>query len=1051
MRKILRTVLLCTFTLLAAPVALLAQEKTISGTVTDESGETLPGVSVTAKGTKVGVLTNPNGKYLIKLPEGARTLVFSYIGQIPKEVNVGVQTTINVSLKSDTKALSEVVVVGYGEAKRANLTTAQTTVTAKDLDRTVNTTIEQALQGRSAGVYITQNSGQPGGGISVNIRGINTLFGSNEPLYVIDGIQTAPGQVAYGAQSSANPLSGINPSDIEDIQVLQGPSATAIYGSRAANGVLLITTKRGKLGDVKISYNYRQNIQTAPKRLNVMTLTQYAQMVKEFHSVAGGNTPVEFLDPSLLGVGTDWQSALFKNTPMSSHNLSLNGGTEKTKYYISGDYLDQRGVAAGSGFKRASFRVNLENKPKEWITFGTNLNYRQTNEVLTSSQENVIQNALQLTPQVPVKNIDGTWGGGDENNGANEFAPVNPVAIASLTTNTQLRREFTGDVRAAISILKDLSFRTSFSTNLGFSNSQYYRPKYKIGWAQNATAAFDNGSNNNTYWNFNQLLEYKKTINNHSFLVMASHESQYSNWRNLSGGRTGFLTDDVFDVSAGDALTATNSGGSDDWSMESYLGRLNYSFADKYIFTGTFRADGSVNFGDNNKWGVFPSASAAWRVSKEDFFKVPAISELKLRFETGVTGNSGYNKGAYGSLAAAPAPGGTGFLLDRYGNPDLKWEETKTNNWGLNIGLFKNRVEIEADYYVKNTDNLLMDAFLPWYMGSNGTGSIRPPVVNAGAIKTTGWGVTVNTTNINTKNFKWSSNINASQFESKVKSLNTDNGMFERVSWWMDNWTQRTTVGEAPWLFRGYIEEGLFQSIDEINASALPVDNNGNELPVNEATGIWVGDVKYKDMNDDGKITILDQTTIGNPWPKLFGGFSNDFSYKGFNLGILITGTYGNDVYNYTARVNSNPNNINLSRNLLTNTMDYAKPMTGDDGTVSLANPGTNVARISYGPNGNYSRFTNKFVEDGSYIRLKNVSLTYNFPSSLISKQKLIRGAKIMVSVQNVATITGYSGFDPEVGSYVGRDSNPNNQAVGLDNGRYPLTRMYSFGLGCDF
>lgn len=1055
MQNFLRTVGLLTL-LLFLCTNLFAQDRTVRGTIKDEKGDVLPGAGISVKGTSISTSTNSDGTFSIQVPEGSDILSVSFVGMLKQEVSIGNRSILEIQMAVESTFLDDAVVIGYGTTKRVNLTTAQTTINSTDLERTVNTTIEQAIQGRSAGVYITQNSGQPGGGMSVNIRGLSTINGSNEPLYVVDGVQIQPSGIGFGAQSSSNPLAGLNPTDIEDIQVLQGPSATSIYGSRATNGVLLITTKRGKVGDIQISYGYQHSIQTGPKQLDVMNLRQYAQMVGEYHEIAGGDTPLEFLDPTLLGNGTNWQSALFNDAPMDKHQLSLSGGSENTTYYISGDYLDQKGVAEGSGFKRYSMRLNLDNKPREWITIGTNLSFNQTNENLTSSQENVISNALQLTPQIPVKNIDGSWGGGNEFNGANQFAPVNPIAIATLTTNNLTRRQFLGGLNLGVKIIEGLNFRTSFNTDIGYSGSKYYLPTYKIGWAENVTATFNNGANSNTYWNWNQQLEYNKQIKDHNFNIMATHESQESSWRNLSGSRTGYLTNDILDLNAGDALTAGNSGGSGTWGMESYLTRLNYNFKERYIFSGTFRADGSANFGTDNKWGYFPSVSIAWRVSQEDFFKVPAISELKLRFETGLTGNQGGGGYIYSPMGAGPTPTGTGFLPSRYSNPGLQWEETLTNNIGINIGFLNNKIQLEADLYVKNTDNLLLENPLPWYMGSIGQGAVGAPMVNIGSLSNKGWGITLNTTNISSPDFIWTSNLNVSHFKTKIKEFYSESAFIERTSWWLDNWTQRASVGEAPWMFRGYIEEGLFQSVEEINNSAVPVDNNGNRLVTDEVNGIWVGDVKYKDISGpdgeaDGKIDVYDQTNIGNPWPKLFGGFTNNFSYKGFDLSVLIIGTFGNDVYNYMARVNSNPNNINLSRNLLTHAMDYAKPFENEAGMVALENPGTDVPRISHGPNGNVSRFTNKWVEDGSFVRLKNVSLSYMLPQSLMDKQKYIRGVRLSVSAQNIATITGYKGFDPEVGAYVGRDASASNQAIGLDFGRYPLTPIYSFSIGVNF
>jgi len=1040
----------CVLFSLMTSVAAYAQSQVIRGKVTDSAGDALPGVNVILKGTMKGTATDGDGSFSIDAKPGD-ILVMSFIGYKSQEIAVNNQTQISVRLVEDVASLDEVVVVGYGEMRRTDLTTAQTSVSSKDIGRTVNTTIEQAIQGRAAGVYITQNSGQPGGGISVNIRGVSSINGTSEPLYVIDGVQIPGQSVSYGSQSSSNPLAGLNPSDIESIEVLQGPSATAIYGSRGTNGVILITTKRGKSGEAKIAYVFQSSLQTTPQHLDVMDLQQYAQMVKEYHAIAGGTTPQEFLDPSLLGAGTDWQKELFRTAAMNKHQLSLSGGTDKTTYYMSGEYLKQDGIALGSGFDRYAFRINLDNKLKEWLTVGANLSFNQNSSKLTTSQENVIASALQLTPQIPVKNQDGTWGGGDINNGANIYAPVNPIAIATLTTNKLTGRQFLGGVNTSIKLIKGLTFRSSFNTNLNFGNSTYYIPTYSIGWAKNVKASLTDGSTLSTYWNWNQLLEYTTQIGKHYISAMASHETQESLWKNTSGTRTGFLTNDVFDLAAGDPLTASNSGGSGDWAMESYLGRANYNYDERYIVMGTIRTDGSSNFGANNRWGIFPSVSAAWRVSQESFFNVPFISDLKLRFETGITGNQG-SGGIYSPMGTGATPTGTGFLPTKYSNPDLKWEETKTVNYGINIGLFENRVQVEFDYFIKDTDNLLMDNPLPWYMGTNGTGSVGSPTVNIGSLQNKGFGLSINTVNVNNGSFKWESNFNVSSFKTTIQSFYSNSAIVDRTSWWMSNWTQRSEVGKAPWLFRGYIQEGLFQNVAEIEQSALPVDNNGNKLPVDQTNnGVWVGDVKYKDVNNDGIINDQDQTNIGNPWPKLYAGFTNTFSYRNFDLSILLTSTYGNDIYNYLAYSNTNPNNINLSRNLLIHAMQYARPTTDAEGNAVLANPETDVPRISNGANGNYARLTSKWVEDGSFVRVKNISLTYRLPSALLSKQNVVKGLMFTVGAQNVATFTRYKGFDPEVGASVGRDVSAANQAIGLDNGRYPLTPVYTFTLGVDF
>lgn len=1053
MRKYLLSGMLSVFLCIFFTLTSLAQERVITGTVRDDKQAPLAGATVSVKETKVMTSTDANGQFSIKVGAGGKTLVFSFVGMDSREVAIGSSNTINASLAPVGTTMTDVVVVGYGRARKANLTTAQVSVGAKEIEKTVNTTLEQALQGRAAGVYITQNSGQPGGGISVNIRGVSSINGNTEPLYVIDGVQVTGG----GTASSSNPLAGLNPNDIEDMQILQGPSATAIYGSRATNGVILITTKRGKAGDFKINYNAMYNIQTPPKRVDVMTLPQYAQMQKEYKAIAGGTVREELLDPSILGPGTDWQDELFNNAAMQKHQLSFSGGSNNTTYYMSGEYLDQAGVAEGSGFKRYGFRLNLDNKPKEWLNIGANLSFNQTDERLTTSQENVIIRAIQLSPEVPVRNLDGSWGGGDLSNDAHRYAPVNPVAISQLVTNKNQRRQFLGGLNLGFNLAKGLVARTSFNTSLNYGDAINFIPVYSIGWAQNAEATFSNTRSQSTYWNWNQLVEYNKQIQKHNLTLMASHESQQSQWANVGGSRRGYYTNDIFDLNPGATLGATNSGGSDDWAQESYLGRFNYNYDNRYLVTATYRRDGSVYFGSEKRWGSFPSVSLAWRVNNESFFNVPFISDLKLRLEKGLTGNQGGSKSAiYSALSAGATQFGTSFLTSAYPNPGFQWEETNTDNIGLNLGILKNRFTFDFDYYIKRTDNLIMPSSIPWYMGAAGTGAIAPPLVNAGDLQTNGWNFTINSTNIDKRNFRWTSNLNLSHFETEIKSLNSEKAFFERSSWWLnqpDPWTQRSAIGMAPWLFRGYIVEGIFQSVEEIQNSPVPVDNNGNRRPIQASGGIWVGDYKYKDVNGDGKIDVNDKTFIGNPWPKMFAGFTNTFTYKGFDLSVLVTATYGNDIYNFVAWENSNPNNINLGRNMMLEALDYAKVTTDAGGKVYLQNPGTMVPRIIPGAdvNGTYSRITSNFVEDGSYIRLKNVTLGYNIPEAALSRIKFIKGARATVGAQNLYTVTGYSGFDPEVGAYVGRDASNSNQAIGLDYGRYPLTPIYTFGLNVNF
>jgi TonB-dependent starch-binding outer membrane protein SusC len=1045
--------------LLVAAITAFAQQKVVTGTIKDPQGIGMPGVNVIRKGTTVGTSTDAAGNFRLEASE-TDVLVFSFIGYASKEVAVGAQTVIDVTLEEDLKALEEVVVYGYGETRKADLTTAQVSLSAKELDRTVNTTLEQAFQGRAAGVFVTQNTGAPGGGVSVTIRGINSINGTNEPLYVVDGIQM---EVTLNT-SGLNPLSTLNPSDIESIDFLQGPSATAIYGSRGTNGVVLITTKRGKNGDMKISYGYTYSLQTTPKRLDVMNMRQYAQMENEYKAIAGGQVREDFMDPSILGAGTDWQNELFDNAAMHKHQLSLSGGTERSTYYLSGERMLQDGIALGSGFKRSSVRLNVDNKLRDWVSIGANVNYAQTNTKLSTNdmnQENLIVNSIRLGPHIPVRNIDGSFAGGNPSNSSSEqFAPVNPVGIASLSTNDRTDQRLLGGLNVTFKIIDGLELRSNFSTDMNFANQTYYLPTYSFGWQGNGTAKLETRHNFNNYWVWNQTLTYVKQFGKHRVNAMVTHEAQESNWENLMASRSGFQTNDVLDVNAGDPTTAGNGGGRGIWAQESFLGRLNYNFSDRYIVTAAFRADGSVNFGPQNKWGYFPSISAAWRASEESFFPDNKIfSDVRLRFETGLTGSQGNSGPIYGTFAKVlPTEWGPGFRPANFANPNYQWEETKTDNFGLTLGLLENRIQVEADYYIKNTDNLILLNKLPTYMGTDGNASISAPTVNIGSLENKGFSVSVKTTNIDNGRMKWESNFNISSFKTKMTELTTGSTHITREGqdWFLNNFAQRTVVGRAPWMFFGYIEEGIFQTEDEVKNSALPVDGSGNEYPVAE-NSIWVGDVKYRDISGpegvpDGKITDMDMTFIGNPWPKWFGGFTNTFSYKGFDVSVLITASYGNDVYNYLRYENSNPNAINLSRNMFVEAFDYAKVENDAEGNAYLLNPGTNVARMSSASvNGNYDRLTNKFLEDGSYVRLKNISINYNIPSALIGKQRIVRSARVGVSMQNVFTITGYSGYDPEIGSYVGPNAGVARGFVGVDYGRYPLTPVYSFNVGIDF
>ena len=1059
-------VLLCTMiACLVWSSGAFAQTRRVSGTVTTEGTNTpVAQVTVQVKGTNRTAVTNDAGVFNIDAASG-ETLVLSSVGYAGKEIRLGNQTILAITLSESAQTMDDVVVVGYGRMRRAEQSSAQTSISSADIQRTVNTTVEQAIQGRAAGVYVTQNTGQPGGGISVNIRGINTIGGTNEPLYVIDGVQIQPSTVNYGSAASTNPLAGLNPADIESMEILQGPAATAVYGSRGTNGVVLITTKRGKSGQLKVGYNYLYSLQDKPDDLPAMTLPQFAQMYNEITALIGAQTRDEYKDPSILGPGTNWQQALFKTAPLNKHQVTLSGGSNNTNFYLSGEYFSQEGVAIGSEFDRYSFRLNLDNQTRKWLKLSTNLSYNQTKESLGSTSENLINTAITMSPNVAVKNANGEWAGADETNGVSvQFTPLNPVAIANLVQNNLKRSGALGGFNIEITPLEGLVLRSSLNGNASWSNGSYFSPNYKLGSRPASIASLSLNNQTNMYWNWNQLVQYTTKIGDkHDISVMASHEAQESRWEGISGSRTGFVSNDVVALPLGNALGQQNSSFKGSWAMESYLGRINYSFADKYILQGAFRADGSANFGPDNRWGYFPSVSAAWRITEEPFMQnIGFINELKLRFETGLTGNQGDGGRIWSPLNSIGTPWGTGFLVGRYGNTGLKWEDTRTDNIGFNLSVLKNRIQLEGDYYIKKTNNLLLPNPLPSYMGTSGEGSIGTPTVNIGALQNKGWAFTLNTVNIDKKGFSWRSNFNISGFKTKVTKFYSEVAVIDRQPWYIgtgssaaQGFLQRSAVGQQPWLFYGFISDGIFQSVDEINNSAVPAASGGGRLPT-DPSGVWVGDIKYRDISGpegkpDGIINHLDQTIIGNPWPKATMGLTNTFAYKGFDLNILLTGSFGNDVYNFVRFVNTNPNNVNLGRNMLAETFEYAK-LSGTGNETVLSNPGTIIPRLTNGdPNGNAQRITNAFVEDGSYVRIKNVTLGYNVPQSVVSKARILQGARLSLGVQNLATFTKYKGFDPEVGAYVGQNVGPNDQLIGVDAGRYPLTRVYTFSLGVDF
>jgi TonB-dependent starch-binding outer membrane protein SusC len=1031
--------------------------RTINGMVKGIDEQPVPGASIQIKGKKIGVITDLNGKFTIDAKEGD-VLVISSAGFVEQEVPIEGQSIVDVVLLTSVTNLDEVVVVGYGTVKRKDLTGSISSISSSDLDKSIPTTIDQALQGKVAGAVVIQNSGQPGGSNSVRIRGINTINSDAEPLYVIDGVIIAPGSrdavsgVYVGNRGSgSSSLSSINPSEIETIDVLKDPSAIAIYGAQASNGVIVITTKRGKEGRTRINYEAYYGIQELPKYLSLMNLREYAQILNDKAEVKNYTPDERFANPEYLGEGTNWQKEIFIKAPMQNHILTMSGGDEKTTFLLSGSYFSQDGIALGSNYKRSSLRFNLDHKAFKWLKMGSSMQFAGNKSNINTTVSDLIGSAMTITPDVAVYNTDGTYGG--PNSVYTSTYNPNPVANAALNINRYDHNQGWGNFYAEISFLRNFSFRNEVSMNLDYGHIFQFNPTFQSGGVTNNTNTLYEYLNNffsytvRSYLTYNSKFFEKLDVN-----VMAGHEATENRWSSLNGFRSNFPSNDINSMSNGDATTATNGGGKGSSAIESYFGRITFGYLDKYLLTANIRDDGSSNFAAGNKWVVTYSGAFAWRISQEEFLKNSAwISNLKLRAGYGLTNNANIGGYKYGAGISLMSTGlGTSAYVDKIPNAKLKWETTAGSNIGIDLGLLKGRIELTADAYYKNTDNLLLQVPLPEYAGTDGTGALSSPYGNVGSLENKGFELLLTTRNIDNNNFKWTSSFTLSFNKNKVSKLYGESAFLTKT---VDNNTKTTSIivaGQPIDEFYGYIVDGMFNSVSDFENAALPVDSKGDALPVSRTKGVWVGDLKFRDISGpdgtpDGKINSYDQTYLGSPHPKFQFGINNTFSYQGFDLTIFINGNYGNKLLNINRVLYEDPNSD--SRNYFQSVTAYAHVSRIDESgawddinNVQVSNPGTLIPGISNaGDKNQNSRISSKFIEDGSYMRIKNVVLGYNMPIEWLSRIHL-SSMRIYVNVQNLFTFTKYSGYDPEVGSNY-------YAATGVDFGRYPNQRIWTFGL----
>ncbi len=1031
------------------PIWTYAQNVSVTGTVLDETGEPLIGATVLQKNSSNGTSTDLDGKFKLSVPSKAK-LVFSYVGYTTQEIALNGQTDLKVTMKPNADMLDEVVVVGYGQMKKSDMTGSVVSVGEDAVKKSISTSIDQVLQGRAAGVQIQANSGTPGASSSIRIRGINSLNATNQPIFVIDGVVI---DSATDSESS-NPLSSINPSDIVSMDILKDASATAIYGSRASNGVIMITTKKGKAGDATVTYDMYLGWQEMPKQYHMLNLREFAEhynyLANEKHLMDPSNT---YLRPELLGVGTNWQDELFHKAFMQNYNLSVSGGTEKVTYAFSGSYLGQDGIAHGSDFQRFTLRSNIDAQLKKWLRGGINFSFTYAKQKL-GVDNNSIMNALMQQPSVAPTGPDGSYDGPDD-----VWMPDNALALAELITNKNRKFNFRHNVYLEATIIDGLKLRTEFSGDYNFNNYYYYMPDYKFGVRTQDIRTSKWTKTNTQYYSWRNLLTYKKTFaEKHNLDIMLGQEISKSKYETQVGTASGFLSNTTPDLSAGDITTSTTTGFKNTNSIASFFGRVFYNFDERYLLTATLRRDGSSKFADGKKWGWFPAVAAAWRISSEKFWQnVDPVNNFKLRLGWGKTGNQNVADWAtIALLSNKTTPWGVGVLSGNTPNPDLTWESTSSYNVGLDLGFLQNRIELIADFYYKKTDNLLLQVQLPAYLGSAGQGAASNPWMNIGSLENKGFELTLNTTNITNRLLTWTSNIVFSMNRNKVSKLDTSTASLEKT--FQPSSTNyivtKTVVGEPIAQFWGYKVIGRFDKPTDFYYH----DKDGNLKPVALPEGntiaensTWIGDYIYEDLNGDGVINAEDCQFIGNPEPKFTWGFGNTLTWKGFDLNVQFSGVYGNKAMNLTYMRIADPRN---KSNILHSSLNVAQIglidpnlPANDYRNLYVTNPGdTDLPAIQTSDaNANFNRISDRFIEDASYIRLQNITLGYTVPSKLLKKIYL-SNVRVYFSAQNVYTWTKYKGLDPEVGAMYG-----DALMTGVDYGRYPSPRIFTFGLNVSF
>jgi len=1028
------------------------QQKQVSGVVTENDGNPLAGVTVVVTGTIQGTITGQNGEYSIGIPDGAKSLTFSFIGMETQEISIGTSGLINVIMSQSAVGLEEVVVIGYGTESKRNISGAISSIRSTDIKEQAVVSFDQAIAGKLAGVDINQSNGAPGGGVTISIRGVSSITGGNAPLYVIDGIPISSnldrftqGNDPKNATYITNPLNSINVTDIKSIEVLKDAASTAIYGSRGSNGVIIIQTNKGSLNQkADINFHSSFGIAKLVKEVDVMDAYEYANYMKlardlswvakdpvnhlatDPNSVRGFDDVVpSFMDPYLAGekglTNTDWQDALYRTAYSKNTGLSISGGNEKTVYYLSIDYLNQEGIIRNSGLERINAKVNLETHLNKKIRVGMNFAPSMVNNKLVASEKNwgneaVVIAALMSPPEFEVYNPDGSLSLDEAFNvmwsGESNIVQVqNPVALAEMVKNTLAEYRFLGNTFVEMDLFKDLTFKSMVGIDYDEMQREYYRPKnlsYRTEPAPTSyyNMAFERRSNvMNVLWE--NTLNYSKEFGDHSIKAVVGYSSQKEEGGYTYAEGRDFTSDEAITID--NAQTRLGTSDKRAWSMLSYYSRVNYNYLGKYIVSASMRADGSSRFGTNSKWGYFPSLSVAWRVSDESFLKdVATIYDLKVRASYGLTGNNDIPY--YGSQALMETSkyvlGGqvfAGLYPSTSPNANLTWEKTKTFNTGFDLSLFQDRISINADYYLSNTVDLLLNVPVP--ASSGYTSSLQ----NVGSVRNTGIEINLNFYQ-QWGDFSWTSSLNFSSNKNEVMKLGPDQTQI--ISNGGLTASHITRIGNPIGSFFGYKIIGKFENAEQL--ATIPVLTGGNQA---------VGDFIYQDTNKDMVVNDDDRVILGNNYPDYIIGFTNNLSYKNFNFSFSLITKQGMEVINTMHRYLAEAWGNNLAVYL---SDEAPRPVWGV-GTKS------------------HTRASSWQVEDASFVKIRNITLGYNLPKSLLDKVKL-DDARVYISAMNPFIWTKYSGYNPEVSSNYGNALTP-----GEEFGNYPAEKSIMLGINLNF